>query len=737
MSSGVRRLALPLIITCYLALGLAYSVATPLGEAPDEVDHVRYLQWLAQAGELPVMQPAAEDNLTMEANQPPLYYLLGAGVWRLVAGGDAADEAELLSFDFAPCFPLDPADLGRKQFYLHSAAEAFPYSGEFAAFHAVRFLSLIMGAGAVWLAYVIGRQVAPGDERVALFAAALLAFNPQFLFVTASANNDNLTLLLGAGIVALASSLARRADYRRIAILGILLGLGALTKLSLFALWPVAFLGLLLGARAADGNWKATLRRFIPGAVVLVLIPLLIAGWWYWRAQLLYGDPLAWNVHLQAKGDSVARLTPFTAADLWDFIRTHFVTYWATFGWLNIRLPAAAYWLLAIMLLAALAGVALLIGDWIRSRRAAPPEKSSAAMVDMIPLALNALAITCVYLSLLRYIQVINWSGYQGRLAYAMAASGAALLAAGLWRLGGRALVWVAAGGLATLAVGGLVLVLGTEYARPLIYQPASAEFRPCIRMLDWQIEGASVPERVMPGEALVVTLHGFGLKDNEAAPLRLDLVGRGGEIIAQADERLVVTAGEPFSSTITLRVEESALPARALLRVAVPAGDGLLPLTNARGQPLENPVPLDWVKIPPASATSEAPPYSSGARFGDQIVLKGYDEQNVENSVLRLTLQWQALSEMASDYAFFVHVLDAGGNQLGQWDGQPLEGAYPTSIWDIGEVVRDTIELPLPADAATLAIGVYDPETGARLTVYSAAGERLPDDWLLIDAGP
>ena len=69
------------LVTLYLLLGLGYSLVVPLGESPDEVDHVRYVQFLTSKGRLPVMQPVAADNDTMEANQPPLYYLLGAIGW--------------------------------------------------------------------------------------------------------------------------------------------------------------------------------------------------------------------------------------------------------------------------------------------------------------------------------------------------------------------------------------------------------------------------------------------------------------------------------------------------------------------------------------------------------------------------------------------------------------------------------------------------------------------------------
>ncbi len=66
------------IILVYLLLAAGMSVIVPLGESPDEVDHFAYIHFLARERRLPVMQPAAAENETMEANQPPLFYALNA-----------------------------------------------------------------------------------------------------------------------------------------------------------------------------------------------------------------------------------------------------------------------------------------------------------------------------------------------------------------------------------------------------------------------------------------------------------------------------------------------------------------------------------------------------------------------------------------------------------------------------------------------------------------------------------
>jgi hypothetical protein len=71
------------------------------------------------------------------------------------------------------------------------------------------------------------------------------------------------------------------------------------------------------------------------------------------------------------------------------------------------------------------------------------------------------------------------------------------------------------------------------------------------------------------------------------------------------------------------------------------------------------------------------------------------------------------------------------------QVDTQPRGGNYPTSIWDVGEVVRDEYILQLPADLARgdyrVSLGLYQYPSLARLPMSDAAG-RLLDDHLILD---
>jgi hypothetical protein len=100
------------------------------------------------------------------------------------------------------------------------------------------------------------------------------------------------------------------------------------------------------------------------------------------------------------------------------------------------------------------------------------------------------------------------------------------------------------------------------------------------------------------------------------------------------------------------------------------------------------------------------------------------------------LTLWWRALEVPATNYTVFVHLFAPGDPQaLVQSDGQPRGGAYPTSWWAAGEVVSETVTLPLegvPAGTYQLAVGLYD-RTVTRLPAVDADGEPVPNGRLVL----
>jgi hypothetical protein len=113
---------------------------------------------------------------------------------------------------------------------------------------------------------------------------------------------------------------------------------------------------------------------------------------------------------------------------------------------------------------------------------------------------------------------------------------------------------------------------------------------------------------------------------------------------------------------------------------------------------------------------------------FDGRIRLLGYD---LDPEKGKLRLYWQAKERIDASYTTFVQLLDPAGKVAAQVDVVPRGGGYPTNWWLPGEVVVDSINLELPAEApegATyrLIVGLYDPDTGARLLISGTGADFI-----------
>src|SRR5690606_12127196 len=255
------------------------------------------------------------DGLTYEDWQPPLYYLLQAPIYRLSGGSPAA----------------------------------------------MRLLSVLLGAGVVVLAYVIGRAVFAGSTPHALAVAAFVAFLPQHLAILGSINNDSLAELIIAAVLALlVLPWPDRPSTSRLLALGLLLGAGFLTKGTAYLMAPVA--GVFLLARYGFRPVRSELIR----ALAIVFVPALFLGLLWWgRNMAVYGglDVIGKEAH-DAVVVGQPRTTEWIAqyglgGTVGRFLRTTFNSFWGQFGWMAAPLPQWMYGPLLAVSLAAFAGLIL------------------------------------------------------------------------------------------------------------------------------------------------------------------------------------------------------------------------------------------------------------------------------------------------------------------------------------------------------------------------------------------
>lgn len=187
-----ERLLLAIIILIFVLMGVYYSVTVPIFEAPDEVYHFFYAKHLADTRTLPVQNPDAPSLWGQEGSQPPLYYAVVALAIRPINTERAADYLWENPHRNVGV-PFEP---GNKNYFIHTDKENWPYRGLPLAVHVARWVSLLLAVGTILAAYAIARSLRPDLPYLRLATAAVIAFTPQFVFISAAVTNDNMINLI-------------------------------------------------------------------------------------------------------------------------------------------------------------------------------------------------------------------------------------------------------------------------------------------------------------------------------------------------------------------------------------------------------------------------------------------------------------------------------------------------------------------------------------------------------------
>ncbi|MBN1977797.1 MAG: glycosyltransferase family 39 protein [Anaerolineae bacterium] len=729
-----RKSQIALILLAFVLLGVFYSLATPPLEASDEFDHYPYVQYVQTQGALPVMDPADPDPWRQEGGQPPLYYLLMAGLTSWIDTSDLEDVRWLNHHAFIGM----PDQVGNKNLIIHRPErEAFPWRGTVLAVHVIRLGSVALGAVTVWLVWRVAAQLCPQSGWAPLAAAALTAFNPMVLFVSAAVNNDVLAALFGSLallILLKISDLKSQISWTSYLWLGIVLGLGALTKLSLAAMIPLALLVVALRTwrQHTETSFSRRAAWVIAHCSLIITVVLATAGWWFLRNWRLYGDPTAVNVFMQILG---YRAEPLTLKDLWEEFGTFRRTYWGLFGGVNVPAPEPFYVFCDLLSLAGLVGLAL--RAWRRRREGIG--------VWWIPL----LWIAILFAALLRW--VVMYYSFQGRLMFPGIAALSTFLALGLgewlperWR---PAIGWAVGGVLLALAVivPFVSILPAYEYPAPLALAdvPAEARVEPVdvggvARIVGWEFEQQAVQPGDLAACVKVVVYWEATAPDGRDYASSGELVsfakllGRGhrgaGQVNRHPVDGMVPTSlwqpGQVWRDRYCVKVDPDAA-APSLLRVEVGLYD------PQAGQDLGS-VRVGEAKLAPAG-TQALPDHALEVELSDGIALRGYDLSAgsvAPGEAITLTLHWEARGAPSADYQVFVHLVGAAPEPAAQGDGPPLMGDYPTRVWSPGELVVDphvvTLPLDLPAGRYRLLVGMYGLETLARLPRLDGAGDSI-----------
>ncbi|MCL4458925.1 MAG: hypothetical protein M1136_10955 [Chloroflexi bacterium] len=355
----LRHLFLVAIIAAYLVLALLYALKIPKWNAPDEPAHYNYIRYLAEHGAFPVLQvgdydfayleklkaakfPEAMpvDTIRYESHQPPLYYLLATPLFLTTRQ-----------------LPLDQQVI------------------------VLRLLSALFGALLLITAYHIVSRLFPADELLQVAVPGFIAFIPMYIATTAAIDNDTLSNLILSLIILVSIIALQRAKWtttvgleqndegergqanpsplRFWLSLGLLIGLGLLTKLTSYIALPLVAFAVC----SVEWPWRPLgrpLGRIVQRLAIVYGAAAVISGWWFVRNALVYGglDLFGLRRHdLVVVGQPLTGRFDLAAAKY--FLIVFFRSFWAQFGWMGILVDERIYLLLAVLSL--LAGIGLLL----------------------------------------------------------------------------------------------------------------------------------------------------------------------------------------------------------------------------------------------------------------------------------------------------------------------------------------------------------------------------------------
>ncbi len=136
----------------------------------------------------------------------------------------------------------------------------------------------------------------------------------------------------------------------------------------------------------------------------------------------------------------------------------------------------------------------------------------------------------------------------------------------------------------------------------------------------------------------------------------------------------------------------------------------------------------FDRHATPAAFAREAHPQTTTDINFDGKIRLVGYTlntRRAYPGGRLTVVLFWEARQSLPENYKVFVH-LDSE-KKYAQADSVPVCGKFPTPDWRVGQTIADMHALEIlpdtPLTDVPLVVGLYQPQTGARLNVLDAAG--------------
>ncbi len=225
----------------------------------------------------------------------------------------------------------------------------------------VRFISILMGVGVVYVAWLIGRELFPKIKIYQITLPVMVSFQPMFSFVSSGVTSDNLMNLLFSIVIYLCILIIKQRMNLNI-VLGLILTMILLyvTKPQFILAIPIIVVALIL---SIIFNYKFTKRTY--------LFAIILGGFILSLGYLLINNNLFLSVleriYPQSYDPGKKLVTSISFLQFLKQTITHTIAevipwYWGVYNWLGVTYPRLVHQVInRIMILAAIGLVVKII----------------------------------------------------------------------------------------------------------------------------------------------------------------------------------------------------------------------------------------------------------------------------------------------------------------------------------------------------------------------------------------
>jgi 4-amino-4-deoxy-L-arabinose transferase-like glycosyltransferase len=396
---------LPWLICFTILRGLTYMLITPPWQAPDETTHFQFMELLTQRSlaEIRSIVLTKADNEYMKLEQNILESMKKHRAWEYV--GLPTPDPLPGGFWITPFFLGSTPKINRPPLYYLMGATILKLinpKGLETRLYVARLYSFMLSLGTVILSYLIGYLVFK-DEMYALMTGAFVSFLPQFMVIGTSVNSDNLVNLLGSAFLLYAVFLLtdKKRDWHLILIPFFFLSFFISGKPGAI-LVPIGI--FLFAFQVLTERSKESIFFLILSLLILILAIIFVEN-------IIPGTIL--------KAYSTSRTALLTFRSNWSTdVRIHhffllilFKSFWFVGGWMAVHWNRWIYTGIGILSIFSMLGLLITIMD----RSGKKKENFSPPISILFPLAFSLLSALCTCLF---YYGFVKGTFAQGRYLF-------------------------------------------------------------------------------------------------------------------------------------------------------------------------------------------------------------------------------------------------------------------------------------------------------------------------------